>query len=75
MTRNEFENLKVGEFVKIRRGHDKDLVCKVLYIECDSVLIKAPRGVFFKAINTNKRLRLTGWSELDILSSEKKEES
>jgi hypothetical protein len=72
MTRKDFENLKVGDSVVVRRGHDEGVLCKIRFIEDNSVLIEAPKDRDFKAINTPKRLRLTMWHEL-LLPTESKD--
>ena len=72
MKRNEFENLKIGDIVVIKRGHDQGKKCKVIYIEreidgCDSILLKAIDCEFkCSSWHSNRYLRLTGSHELDI---------
>lgn len=73
MNRKQFENLKVGDLCVVRRGRDKDVLCEVRYIEDNSILIRPVKNVDFKAIGTNKKLRLTSWYELDIPEDKKTE--
>lgn len=72
MTRKDFENLKVGDSVVVRRGLDEGMLCTIRFIEHNSVLIEAPKDRDFQAINTPKRLRLTIWYEL-LLPTESKD--
>lgn len=65
MTRLELENLKVGDICVFKRGHDAGKQCIVLYKKYESILVEA-YGCEFKAIDANKKLRLTGFHELDI---------
>lgn len=65
MTKLELENLRVGDICVFKRGHDAGKKCIVLYKKYNSILVEA-WGDEFKAIDTNKKLRLTGFRELDI---------
>ena len=67
MNKQQFENLKVGDRCVIKRGLDKGILCEVRYIENDSILVRPVDDSVFRAIGTNKKLRLTSWHELDIL--------
>lgn len=66
MNKEQFNKLKVGDICVIKRGHDAGKICTVLYIKNDSILIEAEEGTSFKAINTNQKLRLTRYYEVDI---------
>jgi len=66
MNREQFNKLKVGDICVIKRGHDKGKICTVLYIKNDSILIEAQEGTSFQAIDTNQKLRLTRFYEVDI---------
>ena len=68
MTKTELENLKIGAICIFRRGHDAGKKCIVLYKKYDSILVETCDDTF-RAINTNKKLRLTGFRELDICKS------
>lgn len=67
MNKQQFENLKVGDRCVIKRGLDKGIICEVRYIENDSILVRPVDDSIFRAIGTNKKLRLTSWRELDII--------
>ena len=76
MTRAEFEKLKVGQLVVIKRGHDEGKTVRVIHIEDDTILIKIVDDFLeFRAINTNRKIRLTSWKELDIIKPKKGKES
>lgn len=74
MNREQFNKLRVGYKCIVKRGHDKGKICTVLYIKNNSVLIETEEGVQFQAINTNQKLRLTNYYEIDIKSDLKDKE-
>jgi len=74
MNKQQFENLKVGDRCVMKRGRDNGIICEVRYIENDSILVRPVDDSVFRAIGTNKKLRLTGWRELDPYSKSKKSE-
>ena len=65
MNKSELENLKIGDICMFKRGHDAGKKCIVLYKKYESILVETCDDKF-RAINTNKKLRLTGFRELDI---------
>ena len=67
MNNQQFENLKVGDRCVMKRGRDEGIICEVRYIENDSILVRPVDDSVFRAVATNKKLRLTGWRELDII--------
>lgn len=73
MNKQQFENLKVGDRCVMKRGRDEGIICEVRYIENDSILVRPVDDSVFRAVGTNKKLRLTGWSELDIIQNKKTE--
>lgn len=70
MTRNEFNNLKVGDYCTIMRGHDEGRECQVAYIEGESVLVRSADGHRFNSMQHYAKLRLTNWRELKLLKTE-----
>jgi hypothetical protein len=57
MTREEFKNLKVNDLCIVRRGHDAGIICKVMFIDEESIVIKPYyEGIRFRAINTNSKI-------------------
>lgn len=66
MDGKQFNKLKVGDKCIIKRGRDKGKICTVLYIKNNSVLIEPEEGTHFQAVDTNKKLRLTSYYEIDI---------
>lgn len=73
MNKQQFENLKVGDRCVMKRGRDEGIICEVRYIENDSILVRPVDDSVFRAVGTNKKLRLTGWHELDIIQNKKTE--
>ena len=71
MNKQQFENLKVGDRCIMKRGRDKGIICEVRYVENDSALVRPVNDSVFRAVGTNKKLRLTGWRELDIIQNKK----
>lgn len=69
MNREQFNKLKIGDKCIVKRGRDKGKICIVLYIKNNSVLIEAEEGTKFQAVDTNQRLRLTSYYEIDIKSN------
>ena len=67
MTKTEYDNLKVGDRVVFRRGHDEGRTGIVLFKKHESVLVEASDSRKFKAIGCNKPLRLTGYHEINLL--------
>lgn len=67
MTKSEYENLKVGEHVVFRRGHDEGRTGIVLFKKNEQILVESVDGKKFKAIGCNKPMRLTGFHEIDRL--------
>lgn len=66
MKREQFEALRVGDIVVIRRGMDKGKKAEVVYIEDRYVLLRAMPGEVFLLTNQPPRpLRLTGFPEID----------
>lgn len=70
MTYNEFNNLKVGDYCTIIRGHDAGRKCQVAYIEGESVLVRSADGHRFDSLTKYSNLRLTSWRELKLLKIE-----
>ena len=66
MNREQFNKLKIGDKCIVKRGRDKGKICIVLYIKNNSVLVEAEEGTQFQAVDTNRRLRLTSYYEIDI---------
>ena len=66
MNKEQFNKLKVGDKCIVKRGRDRGKICNVLYIKNNSVLIEAEEGTQFQAVDTNRRLRLTSYYEIDI---------
>lgn len=67
MTDSEYENLKVGDICVFKRGRDKNKKCSVLYIVDKTILVRAINNVEFDAVGTNRKIRLSGTHELDIV--------
>lgn len=67
MKRIEFETLKTGDIVVLKRGRDEGKKAEVVYIEDDSILLRSMPGEIFKAISRhNAKLKLTHWREIDF---------
>ena len=66
MTKSEYENLKVGDLVVFRRGHDEGKIGTVLFKKHEQILVESTDGKKFKSIGCNKPIRLTGFHEIDI---------
>ena len=66
MTKSEYENLKVGDLVVFRRGHDEGKLGTVLFKKHEQILVESTDGKKFKSIGCNKPMRLTGFHEIDI---------
>ena len=66
MTKDQFNNLKVGDLCEIIRGHDAGRQCQVAYIEGESVLVRSADGRRFYSMTQYGRLRLTSWRELKL---------
>lgn len=67
MTKSEYENLKVGDHVVFRRGHDGGRTGVVLFKKDEQILVESTDGKGFKAIGCSKAMRLTGFHEIDKL--------
>lgn len=65
MNKEQFNNLKVGDRCVIKRGRDEGKKCTILYIKYDSLLIEPDEGIVFNAIQTNRKLRITSFKEID----------
>ena len=66
MKHEQFEALKVGDIVVLRRGLDQGRKAEVVYIEDPYLLIRSVDGKPFLVTNQPPRpLRLTGFSEVN----------
>lgn len=70
MTRDQLNNLKIGDMCIIIRGHDAGRLYQVAYIEGESVLVRSAYGRRFNSMTQYGRLRLTSWRELRLFSEE-----
>ena len=67
MKKSEYENLKVGDRIVFRRGHDEGRTGIVLFKKHEQILVESTDGKNFKSIGCNKPMRLTGFHEIDKL--------
>lgn len=70
MTGVDFDYLRVGDIVSIKRGKNEGRECIVLYIDTEDrcVLVRSlDNKPFDDRGNYNRRLKLTGWRELDAI--------
>ena len=66
MKHEQFEALKVGDIVVLRRGLDQGRKAEVVYIEDPYLLIRSIDGKPFLVTNQPPRpLRLTGFAEVN----------
>lgn len=66
MKHEQFEALKVGDIVVLRRGLDQGRKAEVVYIEDPYLLIRSVDGKPFLVTNQPPRpLRLTGFAEVN----------
>ena len=68
MKREEFNNLKIGDICVIKRGHDKDNKCMVMFKEDETILIKTLEGSLSAITHSNRKFRLTNMREIDTYS-------
>ena len=63
----DFEKLNIGDICVIKRGHDKNKKCEVLWKEDLYVLVKSLDGVFKTTNNDNSKFRLTTSTQIDTI--------
>ena len=63
----DFEKLQIGDLCIIKRGHDNNKKCEVLWKEDSYVLLKSLDGVFKTVNNDNSRFRLTTLTQIDMI--------
>lgn len=68
MTLTDFDYLRFGDCVRIKRGRDLGRKCVVLYIDTidGCILVRSLDNKPFNEKNHNRRLKLTSWREVDI---------
>lgn len=72
MTRDQLNNLKVGDKCVVSRGHDGGRLCEVVYMNDidEIILIRSSDGEKFKSQNNmGRNHRLINWRELSVLEN------
>ena len=64
MTWKEFKGLEVDDICIIIRGHDRNRLCQVAFIEGEAVLIRSVNGKRFYTMEQYSTLKLTSYREL-----------
>lgn len=71
MTRQEWNDLKIGDICKLMRGKSEGQLGKVVYISGDAACLESLDGENFSTCrNTHQTLTLQNWRNISLLEDE-----
>lgn len=67
MTRQEWNELKIGDICELIRGDAKGQRGKVVYISEDTACLESLNGEHFTHQQTNRTLTLQNWRNINVI--------